>query len=166
MIKIVKIPEDRLSVLIGRRGSVKREIQKLTKTKIDIQDDVTIDGDSIDVLTAENVVKAIGRGFSPEIALLLCNEENTIEIIPLPKERKELNRMKSRLIGTKGKSRRNIETLTRTNISVFGKTVSIIGRYENVSMATDALTKIIDGATHSFVYRYLEERQKDVLKCD
>jgi len=164
MIRIIKIPEERVSVLIGKRGKVKREIQKRTGTKIEILDDVTIKGEAVEVLAAENIVKAVGRGFSPENALLLSSEENTIEILPLPKERKELNRIKSRLIGTNGKSRKNIETLTRTNISVFGRTVSIIGSYENASMAADAVRKIIEGAPHSFVYRYLEERQKEILK--
>ncbi len=166
MIRIVKIPEERVSVLIGKRGKVKSELQKRTGTRIEVQDDVTIKGEPVDVMTAENVVKAVGRGFSPEIAMLLCSEENTIEIIPLPKERKELNRIKSRLIGTKGKSRRNMEALTRTNISVFGRTVSIIGSYENASMAAGAVRKIMEGAPHSFVYKYLEERQKEILKCD
>ncbi|MBI2579472.1 MAG: RNA-processing protein [Candidatus Aenigmarchaeota archaeon] len=157
MIRKIKIPEERIPVLIGRNGSTKREIQKSTNTAISVEDEISIDGESVDVMAAENIVKAIGRGFPPDVAMILCKEENALEIINLPKERKELNRIKSRLIGTKGKSRRNIELLTGTHISVFGKTVSIIGEYEGVRAAYNAIEKLIKGQTHKSVYKFLEE---------
>lgn len=160
MIKKLKIPESRVAVLIGKKGFTKRKIEKLTKVKLIIEDEeATIKGESINILDAENVIKAISRGFSPQNAFLLLNEENTIEILELPKEDKELIRIRSRLIGTSGKARRNIENLTKTKISVFGRTVSIIGPYENVRTASESVNKIIKGSAHRFVYQELERKQ-------
>lgn len=156
MIKTVKIPEDRVAVLIGRHGKVKREVEEYTKTKLAISDVVDIEGEPIDAMTAENVIRAIGRGFSPEKALDLLDEENALLVIAL--NPKSAGRIKSRIIGTNGKTRYKIEKMTKTFISVYGRTVSIIGRYHDVELAKEAVEKIIEGATHKFVYDFLEKK--------
>ena len=95
MIKNIKIPEERLPVLIGKNGMTKRSIQRKTKTKIDAsEEEVIIEGESIGVLDAESIIKAIGRGFSPEHARLLLDEENTLVVIDLPKGEKTQKRLK------------------------------------------------------------------------
>ncbi len=157
----LKIPEDRVAVLIGREGTVKREIEKRTNTKLKIDDgDVSIDGDSMDILKVRDIVLAIGRGFSPEIAFRLFDEGNVLEIIPLMdfiRSEKELARKKGRIIGRKGKTRNVIEGITNTSISVYGKSVGIIGKYDQVEIAKEAILKLIKGARHSSVYRFLEK---------
>jgi ribosomal RNA assembly protein len=157
-IKRVRIPEERVPVLIGKNGSEKRQIERVTNTKIIIDEDVAITGESLDVLIAENIIRAIGRGFSPPVAKNLVDEETDFYVIPLPKNEKLANRFKSRIIGTKGKCRRNIEFLTKTNICVYGKTVSIIGKYEDVDKARKAVEKLMDGFSHKSVYEFLEKR--------
>ena len=70
-------------------------------------------------------------------------------------------RIRSRLIGTSGKCRRNIERLTGTRISVYGKTVAIIGKYTNAHLAAQAVEKIIKGIPHRSVYEFLEGKQDE-----
>jgi len=156
----LKIPEDRVAVLIGKGGGIKREIEKRTNTQLKIDDgNVSIEGDPMGVLTARDVVLAIGRGFSPEIAFRLFNEENVLEIIPLTdfiRSEKELMRKKGRIIGRKGKTRNVIEGITNTSVSVYGKSVGIIGKYDHVEIAREAILKLIRGARHSSVYKFLE----------
>lgn len=160
MQKRILVPKEREAVLIGRSGKTKKGIEKATNTKISVSDDVCIDGDAIDVLTATEIVKAIGRGFSPENALELKDEETCLIIIQLPKDEKILKRIRSRLIGTRGKVRRNIETYTGVKMSVYGKTVSVIGSHEGAELASAAIEKIIKGLQHKSVYAFLEERRK------
>lgn len=155
MLRVVKIPKERLAVLIGRKGSVKKEIENLAEVKIIVNEDVEIDGDALRVMNAENIVKAIGRGFSPERSMYLLDEEYALDMIPLPKNEKALKRVRSRVIGTKGKARKNIETMTKTFISVYGRTVSIIGRYEDVEKAKAAVERLIIGHSHKSVYKSL-----------
>ena len=157
MIKPIKIPEERFAVLIGENGKTKRFIEKQTKTKIKISDEIIIEGEALDILTTENIIKAIGRGFSPHNAMLLLDEENCLDLIQLPENEKSMKRIRSRLIGTKGKARRNMERLTKTKISVYGKTVSIIGTYDNLSKAKMAIEKLIGGFSHRSVYVFLEK---------
>ncbi|MBS3056060.1 MAG: RNA-processing protein [Candidatus Aenigmarchaeota archaeon] len=159
VIQVVRIPEERVAVLIGKNGSTKRMIIKKTKCNINIaENEVMIRGDAINALTAENVVKAIGRGFSPKTGLKLLKEENTLIILNLPKSPKALQRLKSRIIGTRGKCRNNIERLTGTCISVYGRTVAIIGGYDEAEKSAEAIRKIIHGAAHKNVYGFLEKK--------
>jgi ribosomal RNA assembly protein len=157
MIGAIKIPEKRKGVLIGKNGSVKKGIEGETKTSINVNDSVEIEGEALDVLKAKEIVKAIGRGFSPEKALKLLDENFQLVVINLGNEtEKTVKRMLSRIIGTRGTCKSKIEILTKTDISVYGKTVSIIGNWSDVEKATEAVEMLLEGKPHSYVYRFLE----------
>ena len=85
------------------------------------------------------IITAIGRGFSPERALTLIQGENALHIIDLReftgKSSSNIERIKGRIIGEGGKARRNMENLTGALISVYGKTVSIIGDTNQLRLA-------------------------------
>ncbi len=164
----LKIPKKRIAVLIGEKGKVKREIEKLTSTKLRIDSDegdvIISSEESIDVFNTKPVIQAIGRGFNPQIALNLLDEENVLEIIDITdfslKSKKKLLRLKSRLIGTQGKARKTIEILTKTDICVYGKTVSVIGMQENANLAKRAIVNLLQGSKHGNVYNFIERNKK------
>ncbi|MBO0888560.1 RNA-processing protein [Candidatus Bathyarchaeota archaeon] len=170
------IPRDRIGVLVGPKGSVKATIeQKLyVDLKIDSESgsvDIGVKPDSPDpsgALRAKDLVLAIGRGFSPPRAFSLFNEDMTFDIVDLHdyfgKNDAEIKRVDGRIIGREGKSRRNLEELTGTLLSVYGHTVSIIGTFESVSMAKDALEKLIDGRQHGTVYKFLRKQRSKAKK--
>lgn len=55
--------------------------------------------------------------------------------------------------------------ITETNIVVYGKTVSIIGEVENVGICKAGIEKLLKGAPHSNVYKYIiDEMKKRVTK--
>ena len=159
MIQKIKIPLSRIAVLIGTHGSIRRKIEKSLNITMTVKDDISIEGDALNVMDATNIVTAIGRGFSPENALKLLDEDVTLSIIDLPKDSKKLERLKSRIIGEKGRARENIERLTDTHISVYGKTVAIIGNYESVKDVTDAIEMFIKGYSHRAIYAFLERQR-------
>ncbi len=144
MIKILMIPEERKSVLIGKSGRVKKIIEKKTGTRISVKNEVTIEGDGLDVLNAEEIIKSIGRGFSPEKALLLIDEDFLPHIISLSDEKPNtIKRLFARVIGRDGRTRRKIEQKTGTTVSVYGKTVSIIGKAEGISVLQRQLSSCL-----------------------
>ena len=161
----LKIPKERISMLVGTKGTTKKKIEDLTKTKIDVNSetgDVTVEGDSLNCFNCLNIVKAIGRGFNPEIALKLLDENFTLEIISIEeftRNRKDIIRVRSRLIGTKGKARENLEEISNTDIEIYGKTVSIIGKVENVIVAKQGITNLLHGSKHGNVYSYMEKQK-------
>ncbi len=165
----LKVPKDRVAVLIGKGGDVKKQIEQETRSKLHIdskEGDVTISGtDSLGLYSAREVVRAISRGFNPELAKLLLKQDYMMEIVDLRDHGESKNtmlRLKGRVIGSEGKSRRVIEQLTETHISVYGKTIAIIGEIANVGIAKRAIEALLEGAMHAGIFRDLEKRRRDM----
>ncbi|MEM5804640.1 MAG: KH domain-containing protein [Candidatus Aenigmatarchaeota archaeon] len=153
----ILIPEDRLESM----KKAKLKIEKTLGVSLDFSENsVEIEGeDGLKVMQAKNVVKAIGRGFAPERAERLFKEEQMLEILDVGAN----DRIKSRIIGTEGKTRHEIEKSTDASVSVYGKTVSIIGTWEQVKNAKEAIEMLINGSEHKTVYRFLEKLRKEKL---
>ncbi len=168
----LKVPKSRVAVIIGKEGSVKKEIEEATKTKLNIdskEGDVFVSGeDAIGLFTAREIIKAIARGFNPELAKLLLKPDYILEVIDISeyvdKSKDAMLRLKGRVIGKEGKSRKLIEELTECNISVFGKTISVIGLPELAACAHHAVESLLRGSTHANVYKWLEKRRRELKR--
>jgi ribosomal RNA assembly protein len=166
----LKIPQERVAVLVGKDGETKTLLEEQTGCKLSIstEGDVTISGkDGMMLYTAKEIVRAIARGFNPQIALLLLKQDYGLEIIDLKpfvgKNKNELLRIKGRIIGKGGKSRAEIERLTETHISVYGKTIGVVGEIGAVTLARQAIGKLLDGAMHKTVYHFLERKKREQI---
>ena len=165
----LKIPLDRVGVLIGPSGNIKKEIEHSTQTKISIdskEGEVIITStDGLHLYEAREVIRAIGRGFNPDIAMHLLKSDYGLEVIDVDdfvgKNKKAHLRLKGRVIGSEGKAKREIEHLTQSSISVYGKTVAIIGHISDVINARRAIESLLEGATHASVYRFLEKKRRE-----
>ncbi len=117
-------------------------------------------------MDAKNIITAIGRGFSPENAMKLSDVNNSFEVISLNEySPKKKITQKARVIGTKGRTRKLIEQFTGCHVSVYGNTVSMIGGWESVDLAKQAIMQLLTGKSHSTVYKFLEKNslQKGAL---
>ncbi|MBN2052516.1 RNA-processing protein [Candidatus Woesearchaeota archaeon] len=164
----IKIPKDRIAVLIGVKGKDKKDLEEWAHAKIHVdstEGDVIIFGkDAIKLFELKEVIQAISRGFSPETAQLLMKPDYMLEIINLKDygldNPNKLRRVRARVIGTGGKARRVIEELTGSQICVYGKTIGIIGEAGPVSNAKRAVELLIKGSMHSTVYKWLEDLRR------
>jgi len=59
-----------------------------------------------------------------------------------------------------GKARTNLERLSDTEISVYGRTVSIIGSTTKLKLAIDAISSLSSGSMHGSVYGKLESARR------
>ena len=168
----LKVPKNRVAVIIGKEGQTKKELEEATNTKLNIdsnEGDVFISGeDALGLYTSREIIKAIGRGFNPDIAKLLLKQDNVFEAVDITeftgKSKDAALRLKGRVIGKEGKSRKLIEELTETYISVFGKTIGIIGYPDYVSNARRAIEPLLKGSTHASVYKWLERRRRELKR--
>jgi ribosomal RNA assembly protein len=172
----VKIPKDRVGILIGPEGKVKKYIEEKleVKVEIDTEGSVTIvlveaAKDPSLLLKAKDVVTAIGRGFPPETAFrLIRNEDDIFDMIDLRvifgRSESDIKRIKGRIIGAEGKTRKLIEELTEADVVVYGHTVGIIGSFEESDAARNAVQMIIDGCEHHTVYNYLQKKRTELKK--
>ncbi len=172
----MKIPKDRIGVIIGKGGKVKRQIEKRCGVEIEIDSesgDATISGtkpvEQMEAFRAVEVITAISRGFSPERAYRLFeNEEIMFQQMDLHdyagKSPNALERIKGRIIGEGGKARRMIEELSGAYVSVYGHMVGFIGNFKEVKLATDAITLLAKGSMHKSVYNMLQDaRRRDKM---
>jgi len=173
----LKIPRERIGVLIGPNGATKKYIERTLLVKLEIESETggvkiilaeNVEDPSL-LFKAKDVVNAIGRGFSPELAFrLIRDEEAFLDIIDLRaifgKSESDIKRVKGRIIGMEGKTRRIIEELTETNVCVYGHTVGLIGDIEQVQAAREAIQMLIRGSLHSTVYRFLHRKRRELKK--
>jgi ribosomal RNA assembly protein len=173
----VKIPRERIGVLIGPDGQVKEIVQKKFAVSLQIDSETgdvaitqnTTEQDPTILFRAREVVTAIGRGFSPERAFRLFDEEDIIlEIIDLReivgRSLSDVTRLEGRVIGEGGKTRKIIEELTESYVSVYGYTISIIGSIDQIEAAREAISMLIKGSQHSTVYRFLHKKRRELKK--
>ena len=167
--QVLRIPQSRIGVIIGKKGATKSLIEDKAKILLDIDSsDGTVkikpaksDDEPIHVWIARDIIKAIGRGFSEEKALKLLDQDFYLDIITLEHDSNRLRQIRGRIIGEGGRTRRVIEQSTMSHISVQGKTVAIIGYIEEVPVAKKAIEMLIDGQRHSTIYKLLEKHRMD-----
>lgn len=163
----LKIPKERIAILVGKSGQIKNDLEEQTKIKIHIdstEGDVILKGtDSVNLYLLKDVVKAVGRGFNPEVAVRLLKQDFVLELVQMSdfvKSKDSMIRLKGRVIGKAGKARETIEELTDCNISVYGKTIAIIGFCDNVAICKRAVESLLAGSPHASIYKWLEKNRK------
>jgi ribosomal RNA assembly protein len=165
--QIIKIPEARIVVIIGKNGAVKEEIEQKCSVIIEIDSesgDARVSSGSFPLAKSEpfkaiEIISAISKGFSPERAYRLLAED-ILQLIDIRdyagNSANSIQRIKGRIIGEGGKSRKTIEELTGANISVYGHTIGLIGSFEEIKIATEAVSMIAKGSSHKIVYNMLQ----------
>jgi len=165
--QVVRIPVERVGAVIGREGGTKRFLEKEmgVTLRVDSKEGlVTVKSEKAlktDPFSATRVIEAIGRGFSPQRARRLLDDGTALEVIDLRdyagRSVNSLERIRGRVIGLKGKSRRVIEELTACHVSVYGRTVAIIGEASEVQLASEAVRSLATGSQHKTVYNSLQK---------
>jgi len=160
----ILIPETRIKEILSR----KKELEKLGNMKLKINEKENLvqikSNEATDSWIGKEVISAIARGFSVEDAEKLFNPE--IGYIQLHlrdfggKNKKQQTRLKSRVIGRHGMCKKKIQDLTGTKISVHGKTIGIIGEYEDAELARKTIEMLLSGARHSTAYLFLNDQLK------
>ncbi|MEM2727293.1 MAG: KH domain-containing protein [Archaeoglobaceae archaeon] len=163
----IEIPEDRIGAVLGKEGENKRKIEEKCGCRISVSKNiVTVEcPDSLSLMKVKNVLNAIARGFSAEISMkLIDNEELVFESIDLSQllSEKAMQRILGRIIGKEGVMRKQIEDMLDVNLSIYDKFVSIIGEFENVAIAREAINMLINGAQHSTVIKFMERKKRDL----
>ncbi|MFW9910972.1 MAG: pre-rRNA-processing protein PNO1 [Candidatus Thorarchaeota archaeon] len=173
----VRVPAERVGVIVGRNGRVRKRVEKLTNTKIEVDSEgivkITSHEDTEDPVLAwkaKDIIRAMARGFSPKNALSLIDEDARLLVISLREvvgsSPNQLKRVAGRIIGEKGRTRRAIEQITESKISIYGRTVSLIGYDPGLQYAQKAIDMLIGGAPHGAVYGMLERARRDMSRME
>ncbi len=163
--QIVKVPAERIKFLKQRI----EDIEKAGSVKVTLspEGEVSIEGeDAILEWRAVDVVKAIGRGFSADAAIQLFSEDYVLKVINLKEmfdKPKQRERYKARVIGTKGKAKRIIENTSGADLAIYGSTVGILGKVDEVVLAEKAVRMLLRGASHGTTYLVLQKEKQRLM---
>ena len=136
--------EEKLNVKITNRG---REIK--------------IIGNPQDEFIAEKVIEALDFGFVFSQAIEIKEEDFVFEKFSIKDytHRKNLESVRARVIGTKGKTLNTVGELTGCFVELNENEVGIIGPALSIKNAQDAVISIIQGAKQSNAYKMLEKNK-------
>jgi ribosomal RNA assembly protein len=116
-------------------------------------------------LRAAEVVTAIGRGFSPERAFILLEDDDlvldVIDLSGIEPSPQQQERLRGRIIGKAGRAREQIENMAGIELSVQGKTVAMIGLPDQLKNARTAIDMLINGVPHEAVFSFLEKKRRE-----
>ena len=172
----IPIPIDRrrLGTLLGNSAKLKREIEETLNVKLIIDSEngvVHVETEEelmpLKVMKLKNIFKAISLGFTPESVRKLLDDSNVLEIVDLKevaRNTRDLQRIKGRIIGEEGKARKMIEDMTGVDLVISEHEVGIIGDYEGVTAAREAVEMLVKGRTHSTVYRFLRVKAREIRR--
>lgn len=169
----VTIPQDRIGALIGAGGETLREIERKAEVRLDVDSEngsVRIEnvGDPLSGLKGPEIVRAIGRGFPPEDALALLEDDmmmlDIIDVDAASRNKNDLQRKKGRLIGEGGRTRELMEELSGARVVIYGSTLGVIGTPERVSMVREAAEMLLEGAPHGAAYSFLERKHNELKR--
>ncbi len=156
--QIVGIPKKRVRYLKDSLKIIERDLSVTIRFKEEI---IEIEGEPVQEYIAQKIIQAIGQGFKIDIALMLQKEENILKIIKLHDflPSRAITRQIGRIVGEKGKFKKIIEEEGEVKLSIQDDEVSIIGHFEDVEIAVNAIQKLINGTPHPNVQTYLSEAQ-------
>lgn len=169
MTELIRIPAERVKVLLGKDGRTKKRIEKRCRVKltVDTEGDIELAGDPADVFFARDVIKAIGRGFNPDIALKLAKDDFVFYLIPLKEvagSDSAIKRLKGRVIGEEGRIKSAIEHATDCYLSIYGNTIAIIGPIDTLEYAKEAIEMLVNGARHARVLGFLAKSKRTIME--
>jgi len=144
-----------------------KSIHERLKCKIELHNsnELVIDGDSFNEYNARIVMQAFARGFEFNIACKLLSDEFFFESIDMKeafKKEDQIKRIKARIIGKEGKTKNYIQTVSGVELVIYGNTISIIGKVNEIRIAAAAINILLEGGTHNKAYLVMEKTRRRI----
>ncbi|MBE5729317.1 hypothetical protein IG206_00780 [Candidatus Parvarchaeota archaeon] len=162
---------EELVIVKSKVEQLKKE-SKLMKAADDLNVSIDIDGNTIsmdsesasNLMIVKDMILAYSRGFAPDIAKLLLNDDYSLIVMNMndyTKSEKRQTQLKGRVIGRHGSIKERLGKLTMCSLRVYGKTISIIGQYEYANVAESGVDMLLKGMNFETVFKILNNKMKE-----
>ena len=151
-----------ISEKIIRIIKAKKKLEKELGVKITNRGkEVYLEGTPEDEYISEKVIEAIGFGFPISTAILIKKEDLLFEIINIKEHsnKKNLERIRGRIIGTGGKTLKTLSNLSNCFFEIKDNEIGIVGNPENIKNVNEAIISIIKGSKQTNMYAFLEKHR-------
>ena len=161
------VPDDKLQLI----KELIPKLEEISNSKIEIDERTKSikvtpkQGNAYDALKVKAVINAIGLGFDVNDAMKLMSDDYTLDVIELKdylNTQDAMRRVKGRIIGEKGKTKKIIQEYTGVQIVVGDHIIALLGPIEQIQIAKRAIEMLIEGKEHSTVYKYLDEAERNI----
>ncbi len=139
-----------------------KKIEKILNIKIKNRGkEIIIESKPEDEYIAEKVLEALEIGFPFSVAMMIKENNYSFEIINIKDHtnRKDLKRIRARIIGKDGRTLKTLSDLTRCYFEMKDNFIAIIGNPEYTKNAHEAIISIIKGSKQANIYSHLEKHQ-------
>lgn len=169
--RLLSLPKKTQNLLKKDEGKLLKDVQELGGVEVELKDgDAVIRGEGGSEWIVEQVLKALAYGFLPRQAFKLFSDDYFLEAIDLDNafhgNEKKMRRYKARVIGQGGEAKRKLQELSGAFLAVGPESIAILGEFEELRAAKEAVLRLLEGAEHIGVYNYLErekQRQKRLI---
>jgi len=147
----------------------KIKLEKELNIEIDIKEDhAEIKAGAFSEYIAKDIIDALSFGFDINTALLIQNPDYMFTVINLKElvRNSRLKDVRGRIIGEKGKAKRVISELAECDMTISDNTVALIGKTENIAVASKAIQSLIRGSPHASVYAFLEKCKRRLREAE
>jgi KH domain-containing protein len=151
-----------ISEKIARIINAKKLLERTLNLKIENRGkEVYLTGTPEDEYIGEQVIDAINLGFPISTAILIRTEDFLFETLNIKHhtKRKDFKTIRARIIGTKGKTLKNMCQLTECYLEISDNVIGIIGPPECMRLTQDSIISLIKGAKQANVYAFLEKHK-------
>lgn len=157
------IPTKRAELLKGEK--LFNSVRQRLGCKIEIVDEnvLLIEGEALNEYNAGVVLQAFARGFEFETACKLLGDENFFESVDMKqifKNEDQIKRIKARIIGSDGKTKSYVQSVSGAYLVIYGDTVSMIGSVNEIKIARAAIDILLAGGTHKNAYAIMEKARR------
>jgi len=159
---MIKLIIDKLARITKNR----KKLEEILEVKITNRGkEIYLEGAAENEFVAEKVVQALDFGFPYAVAIEIKTDDLMFEILNIKEhtKQKNLERVRGRIIGTKGKTLKTLSDLTNCYLELKENELGIIGEPELIKTAQDAIISLIQGSKQGNVYAYLEKHQPKPL---
>jgi ribosomal RNA assembly protein len=158
----ILIPLERAKLIDRKMLSA---MERRLKCKIQVHDEnqVTINGEPYDEYNARNAIEAFANGFDFETCCKLLSEAyyfKRMDLRDVERNKDQLRRIKSRIIGEEGRTKAYIESVSEAHLMIYGNTISLIGSIESIGIASVAIEILVGGGTHKTAYAAMEKARR------
>lgn len=167
---LIQKPYNLILILIIMKKLIIEKYQRITRNKLKLEKElnirisnkgkeIIIEGSAENEFIAERVIEALDFGFPFQTTLNLKNPEIIFEKINIKfySKSKNLERIRARIIGTKGKTLATLTQLSNCAFELKDNKIGIIGHAEEIKIAQDAIIAIIKGSKTSNIYSFIEK---------
>ncbi len=161
--------EDQITITVKRAKDLlgqKKFLAKIAELGVEIKladNNVNLTSENaINISLVKNAIMAFNRGFDPKTSLLLLDDNYDLSIMNIgdyANSQKRQIELMGRVIGSRGMIKKRLSMATSCYIKISGKTISIIGAYENIELAVSAVEMLLNGAKHDSVFLLIDRRK-------